>query len=118
MAYFKIGTTDYSNYVNELKVSSAVNYTAQTNAAGDTVVDYMNKKRTIEVGIIPLKESDMIALQQSIDDFSVSLSFRNPLTNTLEENVECIIPENAVEYYSIHADGAMYKAFNLKFVEL
>lgn len=118
MAYFKIGDTDYSNCVNELKVTKDVNYTAQTNAAGDTVVDYMNKKRTIEVGVIPLKSAEMIGLQQAIDSFSVSVSFMNPLTNTLEENVSCIIPSDTVEYYTIHADGAMFKAFNLKFIEL
>lgn len=60
----------------------------------------------------------MIALQQAIDGFNVSISFRNPLTNTLEENVNCIIPEDEVEYYTIHADGVMYKAFNLQFTEL
>ena len=47
MAYFKIGTTDYSKYVNALKVDRGANYNAQTNAAGDTVVDYINHKRTI-----------------------------------------------------------------------
>lgn len=54
MAYFKIGDVDFSLYVNSLKVSKTANYSAQTNAAGDTVVDYINSKRTIEVGIIPL----------------------------------------------------------------
>ena len=118
MSYFKINNVDYSMYVNELKVSKDVNYNAQTNAAGDTVVDYVNKKRTIEVGIIPLCCEDMISLQQAIDSFNVSISFRNPLTNTLEENVNCIIPSDEVEYYTIHADGAMYKAFSLEFIEL
>ena len=66
MSYFKINNVDYSMYVNELKVSKDVNYNAQTNAAGDTVVDYVNKKRTIEVGIIPLCCEDMISLQQAI----------------------------------------------------
>ena len=118
MAYFMINGVDYSKCVNELKISKSTNYNSQTNAAGDTVVDYVSRKRTIKVGIIPLRCEDMIALQQAIDGFNVSISFRNPLTNTLEENVNCIIPTDEVEYYWIHVDGAQYKAFNLQFIEL
>ena len=88
MAYFKINNQDFSMYVNELKVDTENNYNAQTNAAGDTIVDYINKKRSIEVGIIPLNDSVMANLQNAIDAFNVSISFRNPKTNELEENVK------------------------------
>ena len=118
MAYFKINNIDFSMYVNELKVDTENNYNAQTNAAGDTVVDYLNKKRTIEVGIIPLNDTAMADLQTAIDAFNVSISFRNPKTNQLEENVNVIIPSSGVEYYTIRADKVMYKAFSLQFIEL
>ncbi len=42
MAYFKIGSNDYSKYVCELKVGKKHNYSSQTNAAGNSVVDYIN----------------------------------------------------------------------------
>lgn len=118
MSYFFIDGVDFSQYVSELKVNKAATYNAQTNAAGNTVVDYINSKRKIEVGIIPITELAMIELQLAIDKFSVSISFRNPLTNAIEENVACIIPENGVEYYTIRADKVMYKAFSLEFIEL
>lgn len=118
MAYFKIGENDYSMYVNELVINKTANYNAQTNAAGDTVIDYINQKRSIEVGIIPLDAESMLALQADIDKFNVSISFLNPLTNTLESNVNVIIPENGVEYYTIRADRTMFKAFKLEFIEL
>lgn len=118
MAYFMIGANDYSMYVNELKVTRDVNYNAQTNAAGNTVVDYRNAKRTIEVGIIPLNDTVMAALMDDIEAFSVSVSFRNPRTNTLEEGVQCIIPNNGVEYYTIQAGKVMYKAFSITIIEL
>lgn len=118
MAYFKIGDKDYSMYVNALKVNTDVNYSSQTNAAGNTVVDYINKKRTIEVGIIPLNDTVMADLQEDIDAFNVSISFRNPKTNLLEENVNCIIPSNEVEYYTIQIDKVMYNALSLSFEEL
>lgn len=118
MAYFKIGDVDYSMYVNELNISKQANYTAQTNAAGDTRVDLINHKRVIEVGIIPLNDTVMAQLLTDLDAFNVSLSFRNPITNELEEGVNCIIPERAVEYYTIQANKVLYKAFRLEFTEL
>lgn len=118
MAYFKINGVDYSMYVNELKVNRVANYTAQTNAAGNSVVDYINAKREIEVGIIPVDATAMISLQNAINAFNVSISFLNPQTNTLEENVNCIIPTSNVEYYTIQANKTMFDAFSLIFEEL
>ena len=116
MAYFKIGKTDFSNIVNELKIDKTSNYNSQTNAAGNTVVDYINTKRIIEVGIIPLDDTAMAELQTAINDFNVMISFRNPRTNQLE-TIFCIVPESGVEYYTIQANKVMYKAFRIKFIE-
>lgn len=118
MTYFKIGGNDYSMFVNELNVSTDTNYNAQTNAAGDTVVDYINKKRSIEVGIIPLNDTIMKQLQEDIAAFNVTISFLNPKTNILEEGVNCIIPSNEVEYYTIQADKVLFNALSLEFTEL
>lgn len=118
MAYFKIGNVDYSNYVSGLKVTTNHNYNAQTNAAGNTVVDYINSKRIIDVNIIPLDDAAMIKLQSDIEAFNMPISFRNPQTGALEENVEVIIPVNGIEYYNLAGAGRMYKAFALQFIEL
>lgn len=118
MAYFKIGNTDFSGIVNALKISRQANYNAQTNAAGNTVVDYINSKRIIEVGVIPLSGADMARLQTAINSFGVSISFRNPETEELEENVSCIIPASDVEYYTIQVNRVLYKAITLSFTEL
>ena len=104
-------------YVNQLIVTKDANYTAQTNAAGDTVVDYINAKRTIEVGIIPLTPDVMASLLADVDLFDVNISFRNPTTNELE-TAHCMIPSNSVEYYTIQANKVSYKAFTLTFTEL
>ena len=112
MAYFKIGDVDFSAYVNELNVSSEANFNSQTNAAGDTVVDFVNKKREVEVGIIPLDDAAMKALQAAIEAFNVSISYRDPKTGVLAE-MNAIIPEDEVQYYTIQADKVMYKAFTL-----
>lgn len=117
MAYFKINNVDYSMYVNELKINNKAVYNSQTNAAGNSVVDYINSKREIEVGIIPLNDVVMAKLKAAIDAFNVFISFRNPKTNELE-TIECIIPDDNIEYYTIQADKVMYNAFSLKFIEL
>lgn len=117
MAYFKIGSTDYSNLVNELKVNKSTNYTAQTNAAGNTVVDYTNKKRTIEVGIIPATEADVKNLLSALDSFNMTISYREPTTGAIT-TCDCIIPDSNIEYYTIQANKVRLKAFKLKFIEL
>lgn len=118
MAYFKIGNTDFSAYVSGLKVTSNSNYNAQQNANYDTVVDYINTKRIIEVEIIPLDATAMASLLAAIDAFSVNISFRNPKTNALETGVSCIIASHTEDYYTIQNTKVMYKKFNLKFNEL
>lgn len=118
MAYFKIGDTDYSNYVSDLKITKKVNYSSQTNAAGNTVADYINAKRTINVTIIPLNDTVMSALQTALDDFNVTISFRNPKTNALETGVQCIIPSHAAQYYTIQVNNVSYEKVSLTFIEL
>ena len=117
MAYFKINNNDYSMYVSGLKVGEKVNYTAQTNAAGNTVVDYINSKRTIEVEIIPLNDATMQQLLNDVAAFNVAVTFRNPKTNALE-TANCIIPSSNVDYYTIQVSKVRYNAFTLTFTEL
>lgn len=114
MAYFfKINDHDYSDCVNMLKVTKNHNYKALATASGNTLIKYINSKRVLDVGIIPLDDTRMTQLLTDAGELEVKVSFRNPETNLLEENVACIIPGNGVEYYTIRADKVSYKAFNL-----
>lgn len=118
MAYFKIGDADYSHIVSGLKVSKKTQYTSQTNAAGNTVVDLISKKRTIEVEVVSLVEADAQALLNAVEEFNVSISYREPTTGALEEGVNCIISSNDIEYYTIQTKNVRLKKFKLKFSEL
>lgn len=118
MAYFKIDGTDYSMYVNKLKVAREHIYKGQTTAAGNMLVKYVNTKRIIEVGIIPLDAVAMASLQEDINKFKVSVSYLDPETQTLVEGVSCIIPHNTVEYYTVQAGNVSFKAFSLELKEL
>lgn len=60
----------------------------------------------------------MAKLQSAIDGFNVSISFRNPETNLLEVGVNCIIPTDAVDYFTIQTNKVKFKEFTLTFTEL
>lgn len=117
MAYFKINDIDFSMYVNKLKVAREHIYKAQTNAAGNMLVKYLNTKRIIEVGIIPLDSAAMESLQAEINKFKVTVSYRDSESGELE-NAVCIIPHNSVDYYTVQAGNVKFKAFALEFKEL
>ena len=118
MIYFKIGDTDYSKYVSGLTVTKNTNYNGLTNAAGDTVVDFLNQKRTIDVVIIPLDVAKLNSLLTAIDSFNMTINFYDPKTNKISENVNVIISDYSVEYYTIQDTKQMVQAFTLTFVEL
>lgn len=118
MTYFKINGVDFSTYVNKLKVAREHVYKGQTNAAGNLLVKYVNTKRIIEVGIIPLDSAAMASLQTVINQFKVTVSYLDPETGALVENVACIIPHNSVEYYTVRAGNVSFKAFSLELKEL
>jgi hypothetical protein len=50
--------------------------------------------------------------------FSVNVSFRDPKTNALANNVKCIIPNYHTEYYNLAGQGKMYKGFLLTIKQL
>lgn len=118
MTYFKINGNDYSMYVNKLLIGTEHNYKQMTTAAGNTVVKYINSKRTIEVGIIPLDDAAMTSLMKDIKHLQVLVSYRNPDTGAMVENLKCIIPNNLIEYHTIQAGKVTYKAFSLQIKEL
>lgn len=110
MAYFKLNKVDYSHLVNKLNITTKHKYTARENASGDLLVKYLKGKKDIQVGIIPLDSNSLKSLMQAINSFEVTVEYLDPDTNTLKE-INCIIPTNSVEYYTIQAGNTMTKAF-------
>ena len=118
MSYFKINGVDFSAYVNKLLIGTEHSYKSMTTASGSTIVKYINSKRSIEVGIIPLTDAQMKPLLNEVDKFQVTISYRDPETNALVENLSCIIPNHLVEYHTIQSGKVMYKALSLQIKEL
>jgi hypothetical protein len=118
MTYFKINNVDFSNFVKSLKVNKENVYNSQTNANGDTVVDYINSKKTLEVGVIPLNGDDMKKLLTALNNFNVSITFRNPSSGVLE-TINAISPNINTDYYTIQSNTkVLFREFVLQFVEL
>lgn len=117
MAYFKINNIDFSQYVNKLKIGTKHNYKGKTNAAGNLMVKYINSKKIIEVGIIPLDDTAAQSLQKQINKFQVEIEYLEPETKALKK-IKCIVPDNSVDYYTIQAGKKMLNAYSLKFTEL
>lgn len=117
MEYLKINNTDYSKYVSALKINKVANFSSQTNAAGNTVIDFINFKRSVEVSFISLDADIMQQLQTEFNTISVLISFRNPATNEVEE-INCFTAGIEADYYTIQENKVMYKPFTLSFTEL
>lgn len=117
MAYIKINGVDFSHICSGLKVAETYNYSAQTNAAGNTVVDVINKKRVLDVAIIPLDDTAMRQLLTTINSISAIVEYREPRTGELGSMI-AICPTRDVEYYMINANRLLYKEIELTFTEL
>jgi hypothetical protein len=126
MAYFRIHTTtedltteivDFSQYVNKLSIQTNHIYKSSTNASGNTSVRYINSKKVITVGIIPLNASVNKDLLEVLNSFKLRVEYLDPVTGELERAV-CILPKHNIEYYTIQADKVQTKAYILTFEEL
>lgn len=115
--FFGVNGMDFSYYVSGLKVSTNTNYNAQTNAAGDTVVDYVNKKKVIDVTFIPLDVSTLKSILYYLKEFSITVDYLNPETNKVE-HIECISPSMSLEYHMLTNTRKFSKPFTMQFVEL
>lgn len=86
MAYLKVGDTDFSNIVNELKVGyeTLVSDNSGRNAAGDTVIDIVNRKIKVYVGLRYTKGSEMTSFLAAIKNYVINVTFLDPETNSLK----------------------------------
>lgn len=116
MAYFKLNDIDFSAYVNALEVSTVHNYKQRTNAAGNMNVNYINTKKALKVGIIPLDAAIEQSLLAELNKFQVKVEYLEPETNTLE-TIQCIAPDNKIKYYTIQANKTLIDAYSVEFIE-
>ena len=118
MNYLKINNTDFSGYVSGLKVGfeTLVSDKSGRNAAGDTVIDIVNKKFKIYVTLRHTTDTEMEAFMAAIDGYVVNVTFLNPKTGALT-TIEAYTGTPEPEYYTI-SDKTIFKPMSLNFVEL
>lgn len=117
--YFKINNIDFSNLVSGLKVGyeTLVSDKSGRNANGDTVIDVINTKRKVYVTFRHMTDIEMNELLRAIKDYVVTVTVRNPATNTMIDLTTYTgTPEP--EYYTIQDTLVVYKPMSLNFIEL
>lgn len=119
MAYFKINDVDFSHLVSELKVGyeTLVSDKSGRNAAGNNVIDVINRKIKVYLTLRHTTGEEMKAFLNAVKPFVVNITFLNPETNTLTTiNTNIGTPEP--EYYTIQPKMVIYKPMSLNFIEL
>ena len=119
MSYFKINNKDFSNIVSGLKVGyeTLVSDNSGRNAAGDTVIDVINKKVKLYVNIRHTFNDEMTEFLNAIEDYVVNASYLDPKTKTIK-TITAYTGTPEPEYYTIQGSKVIYKPMSLNFIEL
>jgi hypothetical protein len=116
--YFKINNKDFSHLISGLKVGfeTLVSDNSGRNAAGDTVIDVINKKVKVYATLRHTTNAEMASFLAAISDYVVNVSFLNPKTNSMQ-TITAYTGTPEPEYLTI-SDKTIYKPLSLNFVEL
>lgn len=119
MSFFQVNNQDFSDLVSGLKVGyeTLVSDNSGRNAAGDTVLDVINKKIKLQLTLRHTTETEMRAFLSAIDDYVVNVTFLNPKTKQLT-TIQAYTGTPEPEYFTIQPTLTVYKPLSLNFIEL
>lgn len=119
MAYLMINGVDFSSVVSGLKIGfeTLVSESSGRNAAGNTVIDVINRKVKIYATLRHTTEAEMNKFLQAIKDYIVDVTFLNPETKGLD-TITAYTGTPEPEYYTIQPGNTIYKPMSLNFIEL
>lgn len=119
MSYLMINGANISHLVKGLKIGyeTLVADGSGRNAAGDTVLDVINRKVKVYVTFRPMDGAEMKYFMSLISDYVVNVTFMDSKTNALT-TAQCYTGTPEPEYYWIHGSDVLYKQFQLNFIEL
>jgi hypothetical protein len=117
--YFTINNKDFSHLVSGLKVGyeTLVSDNSGRNAAGNTVLDVINRKIKVYLTLRHTTDIEMKEFLNAISDYVVNVSVLNPETGTLS-TFQTYIGTPEPEYYTIQPTMTIFKPMTLNFVEL
>lgn len=118
MSYLKINGIDFSYIVSGLKVGyeTLVSDNSGRNAAGDTVIDVINKKIKLYVTLRHTTNEEMNSFLEAIEAYVVSVEFLNPQNNELKQ-ITAYTGTPEPEYYTI-SNKTIFKPLSINFIEL
>lgn len=119
MQYLKINGTDISDLVSGLKIGfeTLVSDNSGRNAAGDSVIDVINRKAKVYATLRHTTQDEMQKFLNAIKDYVVEVSFLNPNTKALT-TITAYTGTPEPEYYTIQDGFVIYKPLSLNFIEL
>ena len=119
MAYLKVNNKDYSHLVSGLKIGyeTLVSDNSGRNAAGNTVIDVINRKIKVYVTLRHTTEAEMYSFLTGIKDYVVNVTYLDPETKTLK-TIKAYTGTPEPEYYTIQPNNTIYKPMSLNFIEL
>ena len=105
--------------VSALKVGyeTLVSDSSGRNAAGDTVIDVINKKYKLYVTFRHTTGEEMQSLLEEVKDYLCTVSFLEPLSGALH-TVSAYTGTPEPDYYTIQQNHIIYKPMSLNFIEL
>jgi hypothetical protein len=119
MAYLRINNQDFSHIVNGLKIGkeTLVSDDSGRNAAGDTVIDVINRKYKVYVNLRHTTGEEMDEFLTAISGYVVEVEFLNPFTSEVD-SITAYTGTPEPEYYTIQDSKVIYKPMSLNFIEL
>lgn len=119
MAFIKVNNVNISSLVSGLKVGyeTLVSDNSGRNAAGDTVIDVINKKIKLYVNVRHTTQDEMKVFLDAIESYVVTVEFLNPTTKELK-TITAYTGTPEPEYYTIQDGYVIFKPLSLNFIEL
>lgn len=119
MAYFKVNGEDFSNLVSGMKVGreTLVSDNSGRNAAGNTVIDVINKKYKVYITLRHTFAQEMDRFLMAISGYVVNVEFLNPMTSEVD-TITAYTGTPEPEYYTIQDARIIYKPMSINFIEL
>jgi hypothetical protein len=117
--FLKINGQDFSFLVSSLKIGyeTLVSDNSGRNANGDTVIDVINKKCKVYVGLRHTTQEEMKSFLAAIENYVVEVSFRDAKTNSTK-TITAYTGTPEPDYYTIQDNMILYKPLSLNFIEL
>ena len=117
--YFKINNNDFSHLVSGMKVGYEVLVSDNSgrNAAGNTVIDVINRKVKVYLTLRHTTDQEMKEFLSAVSDYVVNITVLNPETQALT-TFQTYIGTPEPEYYTIQPNNVIYKPMTLNFIEL